>query len=183
MASAPEPLFDPEPVVAALRRGGIRVVVVGALVARIRGFAAIETRDLDLVPDLDPENLQRLAETLHALGATVRVENHAAGPVRLPEDGGLIAKAPILNLHVPGVGDVDVIHQAANPTAARPALTYTEMSAGASEERLPGTHLVIAVMSEADWVHAKETPPVREKDAMHLAVYRARRSEGETNRA
>lgn len=91
--------------------------------------------------------------------------------------------APILNLHVPGVGDVDVIHQAANPTAARPALTYAELSVSASEERLPGTRLVISVMSEADWVHAKETPPVREKDAMHLAVYRARGSEGESGRA
>src|SRR5215210_5420517 len=143
MASRPEPVFDPEPVLAELRRRGIRAVVVGALVARIRGFAAIETRDLDLVPDLDPENLQQLAEALHGLGATVRVDNHAPGPVRLPADGGLIAKAPILNLHIPGVGDVDVIHQAANPTDERPALTYSEMSEAATEEKLPGSRLVI----------------------------------------
>ena len=178
MESGPDPVFDPEPVVAELRRRGIRTVVVGALVARIRGFAVIETRDLDLVPDLDPDNLQQLAEALHSLGATVRVENHAPGPVRLPADGGLIAKAPILNLHVPGVGDVDVIHQAANPTDQRPALTYAEMREGATEERLPGTRLVLAVMSESDWLHAKETPPVREKDAIHLAVYRQRKASG-----
>lgn len=83
MASDPEPLFDPEPMVAELRRRSIRAVVVGALVARIRGFAVIETRDLDLVPDLHPGNLQQLAEALHGLGATVRIENHTAGPVRL----------------------------------------------------------------------------------------------------
>ena len=57
------------------------------------------------MPELAGENLQRLAEVLHALGATVRVENHGAGPVGLPPDGGLLAKAPILNLHLPGVGD------------------------------------------------------------------------------
>ena len=27
-------------------------------------------------------------------------------------------------------------------------------------------------MSEADWVDSKETPPVREKDELHLAAYR-----------
>lgn len=75
-------------------------MVVGAYAGQLLDLP-LQTLDLDLVPDLDRGNLQRLAETLHALGTTVRIRNLAAGPVALPPDGGLLAKAPILNLHVP----------------------------------------------------------------------------------
>lgn len=176
MASrAPEPAFDPERLLAALRGRKVRVIVVGAMVARIRGFADIATQDIDLTPDLDRDNLQGLADVLHELGATVRIENQVAGPVRLPADGGLIARAPILNLHLPGIGDVDVIHQAASATSGRGPLTFEALARGATLESLPGTRLKVLVMSEADWVESKQTPPVREKDELHLAAYRRSR--------
>jgi hypothetical protein len=167
-----EPTFDPERLLAALRRRRVRVILVGAMVAGVRGFADIATQDVDLTPDLDRDNLQRLAEVLHELGATVRVQSQAAGPVRLPADGGLIARAPILNLHLPGIGDVDVIHQAAEGNSKRGALTFETLARGATLESLPGTRVKVLVMSEADWVESKRTPPVREKDELHLAAYR-----------
>jgi hypothetical protein len=168
----PEPTFNAERLLAALKRRRIRVIIVGALVARIRGFADITTQDIDLTPDLDRDNLRRLAEVLHELGATVRVENHAAGPVRLPADGGLIARAPILNLHLPGIGDVAVIHQAAKATSRRGPLTFEVLARSATLEPLPGTLAKVLVMSESDWVESKQTPPIREKDELHLAAYR-----------
>lgn len=174
----PEAAFDPEGLIAALRRRRVRAIVVGAMAARIRGFADIATQDIDLTPDLERDNLQRLADALYEHGATVRIDNHAAGPVRLPADGGLIARAPILNLHLPGIGDVDVIHQAAKATSDRGALTFDALVERATLETLPGTRVKVLVMSEEDWVDSKETAPVREKDELHLAAYRRSRRRG-----
>lgn len=151
---------------------GVRVVVVGAFAAQLRGVPGIVTRDLDLTPALDEENLQRLADLLHELSATVRVEPHALGPVELPADGGLIARAPILNLHLPGVGDVDVIHRAAAANETRGALDYSLLAGNATPMAVAGETSRLLVMSERDWLDAKLSPPVREKDAVHVALYR-----------
>ena len=102
----------------------------------------------------------------------MRIANHAVGPVELPPDGRLLARAPILNLHLPGVGDVDVIHEAARATEARPALTFDELEPRATEELVPGAQRPTLTMSEEDWVEAKRAPPVREKDLLHLEAYR-----------
>jgi hypothetical protein len=168
----PDPSFDPERLLELLRARAIRVVVVGAMAARIRGFVDLTTRAIDLVPDLEAANLQDLAEALHELGATIRIENETTGPVRLPADGGLLARAPILNLHVPGIGDVDLIHAAAAEADGRAPLTYEELVAQATVEVLPGSGTQVAVMSEEDWMHSKLAPPVREKDEIHLQLYR-----------
>jgi hypothetical protein len=166
-----EPPFKPGHVLDLFARRAVRVIVVGAFAAQIRRIDGIVTRDLDVTPDLDAENLQELAEALHAMGATVRTEPHAVGPVRLPPDGGLIARVPILNLHLPGFGDVDVIHAAANATEDRGPLDYVRLSAGATVERLPDDGPEVLVMSEDDWLESKRTPPVRDKDRIHLVAY------------
>lgn len=172
MASQPpDPLFRPAALVRALHRRKVRAVVVGAFAAQLRGMGDLATYDLDLTPDLDGENLQRLAETLHELGATVRIEPHTLGPVALPPDGVLIARAPILNLHLPGIGDVDVIHQAAGASTERGPLDYGHLARGATEVTLPSSKASILVMSEEDWIDAKRSPPVREKDVRHIAAY------------
>jgi hypothetical protein len=38
-------------------------------------------------------------------------------------------------------------------------------------ERIPGTRISVLVMSEADWIETKRTPPVREKDQRHIEAY------------
>jgi hypothetical protein len=173
MASPPpdELAFNPEAALRALERHGVRCVVVGAYAAQLRGVAGLVTADIDVTPALDADNLQRLAEALHELGATVRVERHRLGPVRLPADGGLLARTPILNLHLPGIGDLDVIHRAAAPTRERGAMDYDWLSRTATQETVPASGVRVLVMSESDWVDAKSTPPVRERDQAHLAAY------------
>jgi hypothetical protein len=163
--------FEPVDLLARLVRERVRFVVVGAFAAELRGIA-VTTLDLDIAPALDAENLQRLAEVLHDLGATIRVENHALGPVRLPADGALIARTAILNLHLPTVGDVDVIHDA-GPLGTKPPLDFVHLEPRASRQPLAGAGVKLLVMSEEDWVDAKRRPPVRAKDRMHLRAYEA----------
>ena len=173
MASRPpeDPAFRPETAFEALARHGVRYVVVGAYAAQLRGIAGVATADVDVTPALDADNLQRLSDTLHELGATVRIESHRLGPVKLPPDGGLIARTPILNLHLPGIGDLDVIHQAAVATTERGPLDFDWLSRTATEAASTPTGLPVLVMSESDWVDSKSTPPVRERDRAHLAAY------------
>lgn len=60
--------FEPEAIVDALNRAGVRYVIVGGLACGAHGVVRA-TRDLDLVPAPDADNLARLAAALTALGA------------------------------------------------------------------------------------------------------------------
>lgn len=54
-----------------LTADGVQFIVVGGAAAVIHG-APLPTRDLDVVPELSAENLDRLADTLRALDAIYR---------------------------------------------------------------------------------------------------------------
>src|SRR3954447_5602369 len=60
------PAFNPDRVVAALNADDVAYVIVGGLALAAHGVVRA-TRDLDLVPAPDPENLRRLANTLTRL--------------------------------------------------------------------------------------------------------------------
>jgi len=60
--------FEPEIVIAALNRAGVRYVVVGGLAVGAHGVVRA-TRDLDLVPDPSEVNMRALASALAELGA------------------------------------------------------------------------------------------------------------------
>ncbi len=47
---------------------------------------------------------------------------------------------------------------------------------GATLESVPGSEATALVMSEQDWLDSKRTPPVREKDPLHLQAYERRRA-------
>lgn len=95
------PRFEPETVAAALNRAGVAYVIVGGLAVGAHGVVRA-TRDLDLVPDPSPENLEALSGTLSDLGA-----EHPVG-------GGLTADslaAPIsMKLHT-SAGEVHVLNR------------------------------------------------------------------------
>lgn len=172
MGSDPtDPIFRPEVLLNALAERGVEVIVVGAFAAEVWGVRGMATRDLDLVPDPASPNLQNLADVLCELAATVRIENHSVGPVALPPDGGLIAKTPILNLHLQDVGDVDVIHAASSGSDGRERLDWRVLVSGARPLTLPGAAAPVLVMSEEHWAAAKLAPPIRPKDRAHLDVY------------
>jgi hypothetical protein len=68
MTEAP---FDPLGALHTLDRHGVRFIVIGGYAAAIRGSPVI-TGDVDICYARDDENLERLAETLTELGATLR---------------------------------------------------------------------------------------------------------------
>ena len=78
-----EERFEPERIVDALNRGGVRYVIVGGLAAGTHGVVRA-TRDLDLVPDPERSNMDRLARVLSDLGGQHPVTDQltAAGIAR-----------------------------------------------------------------------------------------------------
>ena len=81
--------FDLRALLELLREEGVDFVVIGGVAVAAHGFVR-GTEDLDLVPDPDPANLQRLASALDRLDSTRptvkedqgRVER-ATGPAHL----------------------------------------------------------------------------------------------------
>lgn len=68
MTEAP---FDPLGALQTLNRHGVRFIVIGGYAAAIRGSPVI-TGDVDICYARDDENLERLAEALRELQATLR---------------------------------------------------------------------------------------------------------------
>jgi hypothetical protein len=61
-------MFKPDELLLALSEAGVRFVVIGGVAVGVHGYVRA-TKDLDVVPDPDPANLNRLAALLRALGA------------------------------------------------------------------------------------------------------------------
>ena len=116
-------MFDPHDLVAALATARVDYIVIGGFAVGAHGFPRA-TKDLDIVPDPSPRNLERLAAALRDLEAV----NHAAGdfdppefpfdplvPAQLAEGGNflLMTRAGRLDVMqwVPGIpGDVAYPH-------------------------------------------------------------------------
>jgi hypothetical protein len=75
MASAD---FDPERLLSALCEAEVRYILIGGMAAVLHGDVGV-TVDIDVVPERTAENLERLAEALHSLGARIRTEGEPEG--------------------------------------------------------------------------------------------------------
>ncbi|HYP55237.1 MAG TPA: hypothetical protein VEQ41_02895 [Solirubrobacterales bacterium] len=62
--------FDLRSLLEALHQQEVRFVVIGGVAVGAHGYVRA-TMDLDIVPDPDPENLNRLVQLLDSLGATL----------------------------------------------------------------------------------------------------------------
>jgi hypothetical protein len=60
--------LNPEPLLRALHRAGVRHIIIGGFAVNAHGVIR-PSRDLDIVPDPDPENLRRLAQLLADIDA------------------------------------------------------------------------------------------------------------------
>lgn len=98
-----EPSFEPEQAIMALNRAGVAYVVVGGLAAGAHGVVRA-TRDLDIVPAGDPENMDRLAACLVSIGGEHPVEGSLTG--------ALLAKPVSMKVHT-NHGDVQVLNRMA----------------------------------------------------------------------
>jgi hypothetical protein len=81
--------LDVEGLLAALEDAEVRFVVIGGFAVGAHGYPRA-TKDLDIVPDPAPENLQRLASLLPDLNASVLgMEEFAQEEVVQPDAAGL----------------------------------------------------------------------------------------------
>lgn len=81
--------LDVEALLSALERAEVRFVVIGGFAVGAHGYLRA-TKDLDIVPDPDPENLGRLADLLVELNASVLgVEEFSEDEVVQPDANGL----------------------------------------------------------------------------------------------
>jgi len=60
--------FEPDALMEALIEGGVRFILIGGLAVGVHGVVRA-TRDIDIVPEREPDNLERLAAVLRALDA------------------------------------------------------------------------------------------------------------------
>jgi hypothetical protein len=61
-------MFQADELLLALREAHVRFVVIGGIAVGVHGYVRA-TKDLDIVPDPEPENVRRLALLLRELGA------------------------------------------------------------------------------------------------------------------
>jgi len=101
----PEPL-DPQRILEELTQHEVDYVLVGGLAAQTHGNTRM-TNDVDLIPAPDPQNLDRLAGALRALGARVLNPGHEG----LEIEAKMLPRATIWQLATP-YGDIDVLHDA-----------------------------------------------------------------------
>lgn len=99
------PSFDPERVLEVLHRHDVSFVLIGGLAAVAHG-SPLPTTDVDLTPDRNAENLDRLAGALRELDARIRTADPEG--VVFPIDGAFLTAQPrMLNLTT-SAGDVDL---------------------------------------------------------------------------
>jgi len=163
MAKAAE--FDPTRMFRALREAEVEFVLVGGMAAILHGDVGV-TVDVDIVPEREPDNLDRLAGALRALAARIRTEG-VPGGLAFDVSGAFfrnLAPDSILNLTT-RAGDLDLTF--------RPSGTegFADLRRDATLiEAARGVRILVA--SLADVIRSKEAAG-REKD--RLALPRLRR--------
>ena len=101
--------LDPEPLLRALHTAGVQHIIIGGFAVNAHGVIR-PSKDLDIVPDPEPANLERLARLLRELGARhvglgdFRPDEFPFDPTR-PED---LAAGANFRLQTP-LGDLDVM--------------------------------------------------------------------------
>jgi hypothetical protein len=98
--------FDAGAIIASLNRHGVHYVVIGALAAQLQGAPIPRTRDVDITPATDTDNLQRLSNALHELNAKIRTADVPEGLV-FGHDAASLSRARFWNLTTP-FGEFDV---------------------------------------------------------------------------
>ncbi|MCP5059911.1 MAG: hypothetical protein GY937_24675 [bacterium] len=157
--------FDPERMLSVLAEEGVKFVLIGGMAAILHGDVGV-TVDVDVVPDREAENLERLARALQTLGARIRTDGEPEGLAfdcsaqffgNLPPDS-------IVNMTTKA-GDLDVAFCPSGTQGFRD-LRRDAIEIQAAER------LHILVASLADIIRSKEAAG-REKD--RLALPRLRR--------
>jgi hypothetical protein len=147
--------FDLRSLLEALHRHDVRFIVIGGVAVGAHGFVR-GTEDLDLVPDPDPENLERLTEALSALESTLPTAGgrsfNPATDTRVIRQGGNVTAATKF-------GALDVVQR------AQGVPSYSQLTEDAVESELLG--IPVSVCSLAQLREMKEAQS-RTQDRLDL---------------
>lgn len=158
MADVP---FEPTRLLEVLERHGVRFVVIGAVAAIAQGYP-LPTEDLDVTPERERGNLERLAAALRDLNARLRLPNGQAQD--FPIEARFLGSVDSWTLTT-DAGDLDLLFAPAGTRG------YDDLRADASEADL-GARVVIA--SLRDVIRMKEAAG-RPKDVAQLPALRQTR--------
>lgn len=166
MAGETDSGIDPgrEALLRALRDGDVRFVLIGG--------AALEsheqphrTEDIDITPDREVENLQRLADVLNRLECRLEIDpNRPEAAVELPPDyftAASLGRATVWNLRT-AHGKIDLtVAPSGFPDG------YTQLAPDARIGRVHATRIEVVIASLADVEHSKRVAD-RPKDRVYL---------------
>jgi hypothetical protein len=157
------PEFDPVSLLRTLTDHDVEFVVVGGIAARLRG-APLLTQDIDITPDTDRENLERLGEALRNLDARLRTATEPEG-VAFPFDPALLESATMWTLTT-RFGDLDLVMKPAGTEGYADLVRDSDALTVSVDPDLS-----VAVASLADVIRSKEAAG-REKDRAALPLLR-----------
>lgn len=143
---------------------GVVCIVIGGMAAVAHG-SPTTTRDLDLVPRSDIENMARLSDALRALEARIRTSGVPDG-LPFNHDAASLLRGQIWNL-VTRFGDLDVIFHPAGFDG------FEALSPNATSIDLDGVPVLVAGLD--DVIRSKELAD-RPKDHATLPYLRALRA-------
>lgn len=152
--------FRPQSMLAALAAEEARYVVIGGTAAVIQGAGHV-TFDLDITPDRELENLERVATALRKLGASVYgMPEDARASFRL--DGETLRQGSTWKF-LTDHGELDIVLDPDGTTG------YADLARGASRSEIGGKTVLVASLE--DVIRSKEAAG-RERDRAMLADLR-----------
>lgn len=107
MSDPDAPPLDPDALIAALERHKVAFVAVGGLAAQWQG-AQHPTKDMDVCPAWDRENLDRLARALTDLGARMKIPDGPREGMAVPIDAVTLGRMEVGTWRTVA-GDIDVL--------------------------------------------------------------------------
>jgi hypothetical protein len=153
--------YRPDKLLEVLERHNVAYVIIGGLAAELRG-SPYTTRDVDVTPSRDRDNLRRLADALRELDAKLRIPD-VEEPVEFQLDAHSFDWGTTWTfVTVHGYLDIALL-----PDGTR---GYDDLRRGASRERITDT-LEVSVAALADVIRSKEAAG-REKDRAVLPILR-----------
>jgi len=154
------PELDARRVFETLDRFGVEYLVIGGMATRLYGASRL-TKDIDVLPSSDGDNLGRLASALLELGAFLRVggmSDEEARSLPVVIDAAALRRMEISTWRT-DAGDLDVLHDLRAADGRRKG--FDELLSSASDATL-GT-IRVRLASLADIVEAKRFAD-RDKD-------------------
>lgn len=159
--------LDVEGLLAALEEAEVRFVVIGGFAVGAHGYPRA-TKDLDIVPDPEPENLKRLAAALSDLNASVLgMEEFAEEEVVQPDAAGLEMGGNFVL--ATSRGRLDIMQ------LVGPDLEYVDLDSSAVEDEVFGHHVRFCSF---DHLVAMKEAAARPEDMIDLQRLRESRDRG-----